>query len=251
VCPDSLAMNTRAMIVDDERLARNQLRALLAQHEDVSVVAEADSVASALVAAERFQPDLVFLDIQMPGLSGFDFLERAEGEFKTIFVTAYDEFAVRAFAVNALDYLLKPVQTDRLAEALGRFSAPANATQHQAPQQAKERLSNSDHLFVSGGSRARFIAIETIQAICSAGAYSEIQTADGRKWLMLRGLKEWDELLPSPNFVRIHRSTIVNMRFIERVEAEDNYSYSVFLCGRSRPLTMSRRCAIHLKNRFT
>ena len=242
-------MKVRVMIVDDERLARSQLRKLLARHEGIEVVGEADGVATALVAVERFQPDAVFLDIQMPGLSGFDFLERAEHAFKTIFVTAYDEFALRAFAVNALDYLLKPVEPERLAKVLNRLSL-LKGTLHPATQSAPLGLQNSDHLFVTSGPRARFIPVNSIQAICSAGAYSEIRTADGKRWMILRGLKEWEALLPAPNFVRIHRSTIVNLSFVERVESLENYSYRVILRGGLSSFTMSRRCAIQLKNRF-
>jgi two-component system, LytTR family, response regulator len=247
--PLTSAMKIRVMIVDDERLARSQMRLLLARHEGVAVVGEADGVATALVAVERCQPDVVFLDIQMPGLSGFDFLERTERAFKTIFVTAYDEFALRAFAVNALDYLLKPVEPERLANALNRLSSLLKGTL-PATRPAQLGLQNSDHIFVTSGPRARFIPVNSIKAICSAGAYSEIRTADDRRWMILRGLKEWEELLPAPNFVRIHRSTIVNLCFVERVESLENYSYRVFLGGGSSSFTMSRRYAIQLKNRF-
>ena len=249
-CSVTSEMKIRVMIVDDERLARSQLRALLGRHEGVAVVGEADGVAAALVAVERFQPDAVFLDIQMPGLSGFDFLERTERAFTTIFVTAFDEFALRAFAVNALDYLLKPVEPERLAKVLNRLCSLSNGTFYPATQSAHLRLQNSDHVFVTSGPRARFIPVNSIQAICSAGAYSEIRTAEGKRWMILRGLKEWEELLPAANFVRIHRSTIVNLSFIERVESLENYSYRVFLRGGSNSFTMSRRCALQLKNRF-
>src|ERR1700745_4150696 len=111
----------RVLIVDDERLARCQLRSLLVKHDDVLLVGEADGVSAALLAVERFTPDTVFLDIQMPGLSGFDFLERAESTFKTVFVTAYDAFAIRAFEVNAIDYLMKPVDPVRLDQTLSRL----------------------------------------------------------------------------------------------------------------------------------
>ena len=116
-----------ALLVDDERLARTQLRSQLAHFPELRVVAEADSVTRALEAVERVEPDVVFLDIQMPGATGFDFLEQASGDFDLIFVTAFDEFALRAFEVNALDYLLKPVRLERLSSALQRLQGTANS----------------------------------------------------------------------------------------------------------------------------
>src|SRR5580704_267604 len=115
-------MPWRALLVDDERLARVQLRNQLEHFPEFQIVAEADSVAGAVGAVRRFEPDLVFLDVQMPGTTGFEFLQRAPNTFQVIFVTAFDEFALRAFEVNALDYLLKPVQRERLAAALERVS---------------------------------------------------------------------------------------------------------------------------------
>jgi two-component system LytT family response regulator len=117
-------MTYRTMLVDDERLARIQLRTQLKQFSEIEVVAEADCAQKALETAQQMDPDLVFLDIQMPGQSGFDFLEQASGRFRVIMVTAFDQFALRAFEVNALDYLLKPVSVDRLASAVSRLTDP-------------------------------------------------------------------------------------------------------------------------------
>ena len=115
----------KALLVDDERLARSQLRAQLSRFSEVQVVGEADGVPQALEATKKLQPDVVFLDIQMPGRGGFDFLKLAGGDFRVIFVTAYNQFALRAFEVNALDYLMKPVRFERLAAAIERLNAPA------------------------------------------------------------------------------------------------------------------------------
>jgi len=237
-------MPYRALLLDDERLARKQLRSLLAGFEEIEVVAEAASVAEGLRAVEAHRPDVVFLDIQMPAETGFDFLEKAQLPFTTIFVTAHDRFAVRAFEANGLDYLLKPVESERLAQAIGRLSLRKEMPRAAAP------FEPSDYLFVSSGSSARFIQVKKIQYISAAGPYSEIFTDDGNKWMMLRSMKEWQTRLPRAQFVRIHRSTLVNLDFVENIEPLANYSYSIVLKGSQRGLAMSRRHALLLKERL-
>jgi len=239
-------MPYRALLVDDERLARKQLRALLADFPEVEIVAEAAAVPEALAATQRHRPDVVFLDIQMPGASGFDFLESAEGPFATIFVTAHDRFALRAFEVNGLDYLLKPVESERLAQAIHRLSLRNELAAPTGPS-----LESSDYLFVTSSSAARFIQIKRIQYVLAAGPYTEIFIDDGSKWMMLRSVKEWQARLPKAQFARIHRSTIVNLDFVDRIELLPNYSYRVLLRAPKCQLLMSRRSAMLLKERFT
>jgi two-component system LytT family response regulator len=241
---DSL-MPQRTLIVDDERLARNQLRERLSQFPDLVVVAEADCVSEALKAVEGFQPEIVFLDIQMPGESGFDFLEQAHGGFKVIFVTAFDCFALRAFEVNALDYLMKPVGVERLAEAVRRLAAPESL---HPPTLCP--LDYSDYLFLTQGSNARFIKVRTIKYVLADGPYTQVFTADGHKWMVLQPIKTWEARLPSVRFVRTHRSCIVNLDYVERVEGLRHNTYQLFLSDRSKALPISRRYAIALKNRF-
>jgi two-component system LytT family response regulator len=236
----------RALLVDDERLARVQLRGQLARFRQIEVVAEADSILQALEAAQQFQPDVVFLDIQMPGHSGFDFLEQASGDFKVIFVTAYDQFALRAFEVNAVDYLLKPVRFERLADALQRVSGSTASP----PLANVAPLQYADYLFVADGLRPQFLKVQAIQYIVAAGSYCEIFTADGRKFMLLQALKQWEERLPPKRFVRIHRSCIVNLDYVQRVAAMGNDTFEVFLPGKPEPLCISRRYALALKHRL-
>lgn len=238
-------MPYRALLVDDERLARKQLRTMLADFPEVKVVAEAAAVSEALAATQMHRPDVVFLDIQMPGASGFDFLESAEGPFSTIFVTAHDRFALRAFEVNGLDYLLKPIESERLRQAIHRLSLKNEAAAPTVPP-----LESSDYLFVTSSSAARFIQIKRIQYVLAAGPYSEIFMDDGSKWMMLRSVKEWQIRLPQGQFARIHRSTIVNLDFIDRIELLPNYSYRVLLRESKGTLLMSRRSALILKERL-
>jgi two-component system LytT family response regulator len=238
-------MPYRALLVDDERLARKQLRGLLAGFPEVEVVAEAAVVPEAIAAVQKHRPDVVFLDIQMPGASGFEFLERAEGPFATIFITAYDRFALRAFEVNGLDYLLKPVETDRLAHAIRRLSAGKEVPSARGPS-----LQSSDYLFVTSSTGARFIQVKRIQYVLAVGPYSEIFLDDGSRRMMLRSIKEWQLRLPADQFARIHRSTIVNLGYVDRIEQLANYSYRVLLRDSTSRLLMSRRRAQFLKERL-
>jgi two-component system LytT family response regulator len=161
-------MPWRALLVDDERLARVQLRNQLEHFPEFQIVAEADSVAGAVGAVRRFEPDLVFLDVQMPGTTGFEFLQRAPNTFQVIFVTAFDEFALRAFEVNALDYLLKPVQRERLAAALERVSQ-----EKVAREPVRAPLQYSDSLFVVDRGTARFVKVRAIRCIVAAKLFRD------------------------------------------------------------------------------
>jgi two-component system LytT family response regulator len=234
-----------ALIVDDERLARKDLISLLKPHDQVTVVGEADSVPAAVKAIQKLNPDIIFLDIQMPGDSGFDLLDKTDVDAHIIFVTAYDEYAIRAFEVNALDYLLKPVNPERLAKALEKLG------EHELDQPTRVRkLKYDDRLFLMLGQHFKFLKVNTILNIKSAGDYSEVQTADGTKGLILKSMKEWETRLPVQHFLRIHRSTIINMEFIERVEEWFNYSFKLFLKGVEEPYVISRRYATRLKDRL-
>jgi two-component system LytT family response regulator len=239
-------MRWNAVIVDDERLARNKLRSLLAQHPQIRLVGEADGVDSAIETIERTRPDVVFLDIQMPGKSGFELVNRVNLRLKIIFVTAFDEYAIRAFEVNALDYLLKPVNPERLAKAIERLAAPP-----AAPENSSRPLEYDDFLFLPFGDSSRFLRVRDIKLIRAADVYSEIGAAGGEKTLVLKPLNEWEERLPEKHFARIHRSTIINIEFVERVEKSFNYSFEVYLRDTGEPFTMSRRYATRLKDKMS
>lgn len=239
-------MNTlRAIIIDDERLARNKLRSMIIIYPQIQIVGEADSVASAIELIENARPDVIFLDIQMPGETGFDLLERVEANFKVIFVTAFDEHAIRAFEVNALDYLLKPVNPARLASSIERLFASS-----VEQESAKRSLEYDDHLFLTIDRRTRFVKVSAIKCMIAEGPYSRIFTSDGEQSMVLRSLREWEDRLPEKQFLRIHRSTIINIECVDRIEKWFNYSYQVFVRGIEEPFVMSRRYAARLKDRM-
>ena len=235
----------KTIIVDDERLARTELRSMLENYKNIEVVDETENVSDTICSIEKNKPDVVFLDIQMPGESGFDLLNKVDYLPKIIFVTAHDEYAIRAFEVNAMDYLLKPVNPNRLAHTLGRLTSEESQDEDSIP-----KVDYKDRMFITLDNEMLFLRLRSIVCINAAGDYSEIVTHDGRKGLVLKTMKEWEKRLPDKYFIRIHRSTIINLEFIDRVEEWFNYSYHVLLKGINKPLVMSRRYAAKLKQVF-
>ncbi len=180
----------------------------------------------------------------MPEHSGFELLDRVDVTFKVIFATAFDAHAIRAFEVNALDYLLKPISPDRLARAVERLAAPA-------AEPALRKLDYSDRIFLTAGERPVLLKVDTIAFIRAAGDYSEVHTSDGRTLFVQKALREWEERLPENFFSRVHRSTIVNVERIERIDETATRAYVVRLQGTSEPIAMSRRYAGELRARFS
>lgn len=239
-------MKLTAIIVDDERLARSELRLLLADFAEISIVGEAKNLTEAVDLIQANKPDVVFLDVQLSSENGFDLLEKVEKDFKLIFVTAFDDFAIRAFEINAIDYLLKPVNPERLAKTLERLFDT-----EKKPEATRRKLEYEDRLFIEIGERSRFLKISSIKCICADGDYSKVITEDGKKHFITKSLREWEDRLPEKHFVRIHRSNIVNLEFIERVESWFGRSYQIYLRDTKEPLTVSRSFAARLKLKFS
>lgn len=235
----------KAIVVDDERLARKELILMLKEYQNISVVAEADNVNSAIIEIKKQNPDVIFLDIQMPGKSGFDLLNSIDISAKVIFVTAFDEFAIRAFEINALDYLLKPINPERLKLSIERLELNNFDTVDSA-----KLLNYDDHLLLNIGSKLKFVRIDSIVSITAAGDYSNIIFTDSKKGLTLKTMKEWEMRLPQKHFCRIHRSNIINLNFIDYLEEWFNNSYKVYLKNNSEPLVMSRRYVSNLKSKM-
>ncbi len=239
-------MQLTAIIIDDERLARRELRSLLAEFTEILILGEAENLSEAVNLIQINKPDVVFLDIQLASENGFDLLDKVEKDFKLIFVTAFDEFAIRAFEINALDYLLKPVNPERLAKTLERLLET-----DEKNDSGWRKLEYEDRLFLELGERSRFLKVSTIKCICADGDYTQVFTDDGKKHLVTKPLKEWEDRLPEKYFVRIHRSSIVNLEFIEKVETWFSRSYQIYLRETKEPLIVSRRYAAQLKLRFS
>lgn len=230
----------RALVVDDERLARARLRRLLAAHPEIHVVAEARDVANAADAFAAVSPDVVFLDIQMPGGSGLTLFERCRVEAQVVFVTAYDEHAVRAFETGALDYLLKPVEPERLALTVRRLVERLGDLRVPGADAPGARVS----LLTSNG--LQIVQIDRITHITGADDYSEVFLVDGGSQLSARRLADWEARLVEHGFFRIHRQTIVNTGLVEQL-ARRGSSYVVRVGGVAEPLAVARRRVTELR----
>lgn len=235
----------RTIIVDDEKFARSDLREFLSAYPSVEIVAEAKNIKTAIEAIEELKPDLIFLDIQFPGETGFDLFERTEITAKVIFVTAYDEYAIRAFDVNACDYLLKPVNPDRLALAIKRLS---DNKEHSAPKAIK--LTNEDSIYLQMNYKYYFVRVDSIIKITAADHYTEIITSKGLKGLTNKHLWEWEESLPKESFVQVHRSTIINMNYADKIERGINYAHYLTMKNVTEPIQISRRYASKIKDKM-
>jgi two-component system LytT family response regulator len=235
----------KALIVDDERLARRELAYLLRQHPEIEIVGEAGSVEEAAESIKRLHPDLVFLDIQMPGASGFDLFDRVPLAAHVIFVTAHDEFALRAFEVNALDYLMKPLHPRRLHQAIERYLRRSDG--NPAPS---KRLALEDSIFVTVGQTPRFVKLNSVVCILAEGDYTRVIGPAGSIGLVLKPLKEWEQLLPERHFCRIQRSAIINCENVLRFEPCPHGGYRVYMKHLEHPLLMSRRYGRCFRARF-
>lgn len=204
----------KVIIVDDEPPARREMRRLLVEFPWMEIVGEAGSAAEAEALIEELHPELIFLDIQMPGGSGFDLLSRLEHLPQVVFTTAHDEHAVRAFEVNALDYLLKPIDPRRLASTLDRVRSAG------AIPAARGR-SVLEQLFVRDGSRCWFVPLREVQLLTSEGNYVRLSWGK-TKPLLARNLAAIEQRLDPAQFFRANRRQIINLRFVESIEAGVN-----------------------------
>jgi two-component system LytT family response regulator len=236
----------KTLIVDDERLARIELTRLLSGFPQIQIVGEAANISETLELITTWQPDLIFLDIQLVGETGFELLEKTDAVFHLVFVTAYDEYALRAFEVNAVDYLLKPVNPKRLAKTLERLFKTGTIGKSPSGEPTR-RLKYSDALFQRVQDSLKVLKLKDIAAITAEGDYSRIHTDDGNTSLVTRSMKRWEHLLPGDHFMRIHRSAIINIDRVQRIEKYFNNTYHVYIESLNTPLEMSRRYSTQLK----
>lgn len=239
-------MSIKAIIVDDERLARNELKKLLQEHADIEVMDEASNVDEGIEKIETQNPDLIFLDIQMPGKTGFDLLAELDKAPKVIFTTAYDEYALKAFEVNALDYLLKPIEPKRLADAVHKLQ------DEMSKERADETgfvnrgpLTDTDQVFVKDGERCWFVKLGEIRLFESVGNYAKVFFGTNKP-LILKSLNALEERLDDRIFFRANRKHIINLRWIEKIEPYFNGGLLLELKGGEK-IEVSRRQTVKFK----
>ncbi|MBZ4395418.1 response regulator [Myxococcus sp. MISCRS1] len=238
----------RVLIVDDERLARAELRRLLAAFPDVEVVGEATHVDDACRQVESLEPDLLLLDIQMPGGSGFDVLARLDEPPDVIFTTAFDAHAVRAFSVNALDYLLKPIEAERLTEALERVRQRSRQTE-RASEPTRAPGAPLERVFVKEGERCWLVQLSQVPLITSEGNYSRLHLA-GHQPLLLRSLSYLEEKLDPARFFRASRQHLINLDFVDTLEPGPGGTLVARLRG-GPEIEMSRRQSQRFRERMS
>jgi two-component system LytT family response regulator len=237
----------KAIIIDDERLARTELRKLLQEFPEIEIVDEASNAEEGIQKIENHNPDLVFLDIQMPGKTGFDMLAELDHAPQVIFTTAYDEYALKAFEVNALDYLLKPVEPRRLADAVEKLKKHNGGVveriyNHNDPNTI---LGENDQVFVKDGERCWFVKLSEVRLFESVGNYAKVFFSNNKP-LILKSLNALEERLDDKVFFRANRKHIVNLRMIEKIEPYFNGGLLLELKGGEK-IEVSRRQTVKFK----
>ena len=242
----------RTIIIDDERLAREELKSMLSKFDFLEIVAEAKNPNEGIEKIKEFEPELVFLDIQMPGMNGFEMLQKLDEIPKVIFVSAFDEFALKAFEVNALDYLLKPIDPDRLKDTLQKLQLPDEdfTTKLSGIESRKDKvLTKGDKIFIKDGDKCWYIDIDTVRMFESDGNYVKVYF-DKFRPLILRSLNSLEERLDSKHFFRANRKYIINLNWISSVENWFNGGLMVNL-KEGEKIEISRRQAIRFKEQMS
>jgi len=238
----------KAILIDDERLARMELRKLLAEFPEIEIIAEAANANEGIEKIESLGPDLIFLDIQMPGKTGFEMLAGLDFVPNVIFTTAYDEYALKAFEVNALDYLLKPVEPKRLADAIQKLQLQEDKEITGGSCSSilnRSLLAEDAQVFVKDGERCWFIKLCDIRLFESVGNYAKVYFGNNKP-LILKSLNALEERLDEKTFFRANRKHIVNLRMIDKIEPYFNGGLIIDLKGGEK-IEVSRRQTVKFK----
>ncbi len=232
----------KAIIIDDERLARQELKNLLAAHKEIEVIAECSDALQAKEKINELKPDVIFCDIQMPGKTGLELAEEISGAVDIVFITAHDEHAIKAFELNAFDYLLKPIQPQRLSETIKKLSIKetTNKTDNNSP------LTRNDMVFIKDGEKCWFVKLADIRLFESEGNYVRVYFETFRP-LILRSLNSLETRLNEKEFFRASRKHIINLNYIASVESWFNGGLNVKLKD-GKEVEISRRQAVKLKD---
>jgi two-component system, LytTR family, response regulator len=238
----------RAVLVDDEQAVRMHLTERLAVHPSIEIVGEADRAMAAIDLIQRLKPDVVFLDVQMPGGTGFSLLPLLSDICpppEVVFVTAYDKYALKAFETNALDYLTKPVSPQRLAITVerlqNRFLSTDQTTKRELEASAPARpLEMRDLVLLREKASMRMVEAGEICAVEAEADYTRIFLADGDKTFLRKRMSQWEEELPSPPFLKISRRLLLNTQRIKQIVAKDRESAEIHIEGVESPIILSR-----------
>lgn len=237
----------KTIVIDDERLAREELKSLLKDYLEIEIIDEAKNGEEGIQKIKALKPDLIFLDINMPGVNGFEMLKQLEEIPRVIFVTAYDEYAIKAFEVKALDYILKPVDPDRLNEAIQKLSSGEDdfVSAQSAILRRDRVLTVQDRVFIKDGEKCWFIELSKVRMLESDGNYVKVYF-DNFRPLILRSLNSFEERLDPEFFFRANRKYIINLQWVSSIENWFNGGLQVEL-REGEKVEISRRQAIRFK----
>jgi len=234
--------NINCIIIDDEQLARELLREYIEKTPGLTIVGEATKGKDAVEIVDKLKPDLIFLDVQMPGMTGFDVLDEIEHDPFVIFTTAYDQYAIKAFEKNAVDYLLKPIDEERFKQAIERAITRMSTEQNNVGEllrsmKTENRTSYDSHIFVQKSEKLLNLAVEEIMFLEASGDYT-ILTTKNDQFVSSSGIGKLEEILNPEIFIRVHRSTIININYLKEIEKHFNGGMMVkMLTGKTFPVS--------------
>jgi two-component system, LytTR family, response regulator len=238
----------RALIIDSDKLAIQQLKTVLKNFNNLKIIGEASNISSAISLIENESPDIIFIDVTMNGDEGLELIDKITFDGELVIVTKCEDYAVKAFEINALDYLIKPVTEERIDLMLSKLNQECDTTRESI---IVEKYDYEDRVLITDLKSAKFITINDITAIYAIGNYSKLLLSNGEKHVIYKTLKEWNSRLPYKKFVRIHRSTIVNIEYIERLEKWFNCSFKIYVKGITNPFNVSKGYSGLLKEIFS
>ena len=245
-------MNITCLIIDDEQLARELLREYIGLIPNMSVIGEASKGKDAVEMIDEMKPDLIFLDVQMPGMTGFDVLDEIEHDPFVIFTTAYDQYAIKAFEKNAVDYLLKPLDQERFKLAIERAVNRMKLEQNNVGEllrslKTENKTSYDSHIFVQKSEKLLNLPVEEIMFLEASGDYT-ILTTKSDQFVSSSGIGKLEEILNPETFIRVHRSTIININFLKEIEKHFNGGMIVKMqTGKSFPVSRTYAKVIRKK----
>jgi len=235
----------KAIIIDDEPLARMMVMEYLQGYPDIKVVEECNNGFEGLKAIQQHQPDLIFLDIQMPKINGFEMLELIDNPPQVIFTTAFEEYAIKAFDMHAADYLLKPFSKERFDKAMQKLQQPRTNAVEEVVATALQSYQANNRIVVKDNGKIKIIPLGTVQFLEASDDYVKICTADGN-FLKKKTMQYFEQTLPDREFIRIHRSYLVNTSFITRIDLHEKDSHLLLLTSGAK-LPVSKTGYIKLK----
>ncbi|MEI7979129.1 MAG: LytTR family DNA-binding domain-containing protein [Bacteroidota bacterium] len=240
----------KAVLIDDVEVMRITLKKVLEQFPHINIIGEASSFDEAKEVVNRLKPDLLFLDIDLNGLISIDLLEELNCTPKIIFITSHENFAIKAFEMNAIDFIIKPISAKRIANAIERVSLPSVAVNDNNLNEGEERFQSDQIILLNFDNKMNFIKIKDINYIEAYGNYTKINMLDGKLSITYNSIKNWENKLPLDIFIQIHRSTVVNLINVLKIEKWTNDTGRLYLKNVDKPFEISRSYFFQIKKKY-